>query len=321
MTDITVLSTADPNMVDYPYLLQAPGAGDPIEYAANDYRSLATAAFAAPGVVGNNHFTVTPGAAANTIDVTAGVGVVGGPGDAGSYVFRSTGTVNMPVYLAPGTAGVLRRHLLCAQMLDTQVAGLATAPGWQFRLIEDTTGVGDPTLTPYSIPIARVYRTGGSSVINIADLRQPAHHPMGCTLSGVAAGTGTLAASTRQPVHFTTVADDPWGMSSLTGDNMHIYIRTAGLYDIWGWVLVGVNAPVRLCMDVNAAGTDNGSLSSADVGRSMASGQPVLGSVPVASVVLGHHLAAGDKLGMHVLSTVAGPLQDAYLHVMRREVR
>lgn len=164
-----------PNMVKYPLYLQAIGADPAITYAAGDFRALIQALTPYPGVLNADGFVCQQrGAGANfSVDITAGKAIVLGSGSPTqmSFMPKTTGTVNLTTPSAP-TSGSPRLHKIVAEILDKQVSG--TQYGWQFHLIEDTTGGTLPATPASAIALAQVSIAVGQASVttaNITDLR------------------------------------------------------------------------------------------------------------------------------------------------------
>lgn len=227
MADIFYRSWDDPNMATYPVWLQAAAGAPEISYGANEWRQLTSAVYPTSGVARGTHWVVTQGAAADTVDITAGTGIIAGGTGTGKYLVRTSGTVTVPVFPAPSSG--TRYHHLVAQVLDVQAGGFGTNPGWQFRVLEDTgsgyvIGPGDAATS-----IAKIARTAGSSTITITDDRAPAYHQCGGIWSRTTSVTESVG---RNGLVFNTEEDDLYNYATTNALNTLFYIRHPGIWDI-----------------------------------------------------------------------------------------
>jgi hypothetical protein len=326
----------DPNMHDYPFLLQAVAGADPISYDSAGWREPLTVGVPGTGVAGKGDFIVTQGAASNTVDVSAGAIVAAGATGVGKYAMRSTGTVNVPTPGAPGSG--TRNHLLVAQALDTQHSGYGATPGWQFLVAEDT-GSG-ATAPASSEPIATLTRTGSSSTITITDARRSCHTPMSCQLNRFAAiDLGRVVPGFAMALHFLSSPDndDPWRMANLAADDTAITVRTNGLYDLYAWVhaYCGEGGILGLALDtagLDGSASDNARLAATSL-RGSEVNTPAFGSgiLPQGEVRVQTHvpavkLDAGQVVRAWFMGGGSGtpPPGDVLacsLRVARREIR
>lgn len=320
----------DPNMHDYPFLLQAVAGADPISYDSAGWREPLTVGVPGTGVAGKGDFVVTQGAASNTVDVSAGAVVAAGATGVGKYAMRSTGTVNVPTPGAPGSG--TRNHLLVAQVLDTQHSGYGATPGWQFLVAEDT-GSG-ATAPASSEPIATLTRTGTSSTITIRDARRSCHAPMSCqagpiintTYNGTAAGFRAPLVCSSAPSN----VDDPFHMLTFSPGDMAATIRCEGLWDLYAAVWAVNDGGGWLALGVDATGLDNVNLSNSEADTALG-GMGVTASyvsgpgsvVRMQSFVPAVHLMAGQVVRAHYMGfgTSDGLVLAATLRVHRREIR
>lgn len=320
MADTFVYSTDENNMRDYPLWVQAPAGESPYSYSVGDLRMLAAPYAPSAGVAHWADFRVTnvdPG----FVQVSDGVGVTSPTGVTGArtrerYLFASDGPVNVPVYTNPGASP--RFHRLVAMAHDEQLAMSASFSPWSFHLIEDT-GTPPSTNGPNAIPIATIRVDPGQTAgYTITDLRCPCSHPMSSQLRRSTSAGGANAGSDYQVLRFTAEDDDPWHMTDVANDNATIWLRTAGLYDLY----LGVQSPVSTGQVEIGIYIDSDISSPDIIGPSMVKVPASSTGTHVSSVTLGHYLPAGTQVRGYLWTTTANVTYDgAWLRVFRREWR
>lgn len=243
MADQYVKSTANSAMIDYPLYLQPASGDSAFNYAGEDFRRLVTAIWPNEGVCDPTSFAVAQrGAGANfSVDITAGRGVITGDATStqASFLFASTGTVNITTPSAPGSG--TRTHRLVAQILDKQSAG--TEYGWQFHLVEDT-GSGLPALPASAIDLATISITAGQASVQNANITLTSSLANrwvnglaggGLIYTGYGTTTQNVAANTWTSINLQTDELDPFDMHTATNPS-RVYIKVPGVYQLSGGV-------------------------------------------------------------------------------------
>ncbi|HYJ33827.1 MAG TPA: hypothetical protein VE326_11460 [Candidatus Binatia bacterium] len=257
MADTFVYSNDQANMRDYAVWMQAPAGTTAYNWSVGDLRTLIAPACPSAGVANPDDFNVTT-TSANTVTVSAGVGVTAPTGIAGAsaqerYVFAASGPVDVPIPANGGGTSLF--HRLIAQVDDQQLAMGVSDSAWCYRLMLDT-GSGMPSAANMNaISLAQVkVNPGQSSGYTITDLRDPCGHQCGVTLSrstSLAVPNGSGEAD-RDGIHFIAEDDDPWHLTTLNSGGTQIFLRHPGIWDLqvsavfsgvttWGEIGIGVN--------------------------------------------------------------------------------